>query len=110
MARKRLELMPQLSEEERASDARLRARFEAEGLSPSSIDAGLNATRPYWDAVYARHDVVRPSYGNLTQLAARESERLLDAVLRATRGDVLIALTGLLLSTAGSVWSLFLDT
>lgn len=109
-AQQRLKLMPELLEWERAIDARLKARFEAQGLSPASIDAGLNASRVVWDSVYARHGVVRPSYETLTELAARESQRLLDAVLLATRGDVAIALSGLSLSTIASACSLFLET
>lgn len=61
-----------------------------------------------WDAIYAEHDLTRPTYENTVYLAAFESRRLLGLVLNSTRRDFLVAAFGLLISTAASVGSLFL--
>lgn len=61
-----------------------------------------------WDAIYAQNGLTRPTYDNTVFLAAYESRRLLCLVLNSTRRDFLIAVGGLLISTAASVGSLFL--
>lgn len=61
-----------------------------------------------WDAIYAEHDLTRPTYDNTVFLAAYESRRLLGLVLNSTRRDFLVAAFGLLISTAASVGSIYL--
>lgn len=60
----------------------------------------------HYENIYAVSDLIRPSYGNASYLAALESKRLLSLILDATRGNLLWAGAGLIISSAASITGL----
>lgn len=100
-AGERITLMRDLAEQERAEHANVAQGTPEQGALNSAIHVDF-------DAIYAGHGLVRPSYDNVVYLAQHESQRLLGMVLSETRRDFLIAGVGLLVSTVASAGSLYL--
>jgi hypothetical protein len=96
----RITLMRDITKREQQSHA---------ALEPGpDLDIRNEAINQEYEQIYAKNDLVRPSYDNIVYLAQYESQRLLGMVLNGTRRDFLIAGVGLLVSTVASSGSLYL--
>jgi len=69
-------------------------------LSREEFDAEQNRE-------YEAHSIEKPTYGNMPYLALIETRRLLSLLFAATRGNLITAGIGLIVSTLASVGSLF---
>jgi hypothetical protein len=82
---------------------------ERDQLDPHRADAAERSAEHVarWEARYAAHQIVRPANGNLGDLAALEGKRLQLDGLGKTRWELALAGVGVILSTAGSILSLY---
>lgn len=80
---------------------------ELKALSERTAETST-ALHAKYKALYESHGLVRPSYDNLADLSAYESRRLVGVLLTASRGNLIWAGVGLLISTVASVVSLFI--
>lgn len=101
---RRVEMSERLQREEHAEHEALRA----EKLEKSVEDSEAEAINARYESYYSEAGLVRPTLEALGHLAAYESKRLAVDVLVSTRGNLIWAGVGLLISTGASVWSLFI--
>ncbi|UKF32460.1 hypothetical protein [Clavibacter phaseoli] len=82
-------------------------KAEREGAQDET-DAEYDETIEKWEAAYRVHGLLRPSYDNMNAAPLFEAERVVRLVLGSTTMGTLVALSGLLVGTTASVWSLWI--
>ncbi|MGO4594018.1 hypothetical protein AB4Z18_09375 [Leifsonia sp. 2TAF2] len=99
-------------EETRIRDSEALAEQESTEMAartPAEITAeGSAAVHEKYRLLYEQRGLIRPNHGNLVYLPAYEAQRIVGLTLDASRDNLLWAGIGLLVSTAASVWSLWL--
>ncbi|TFC83861.1 hypothetical protein E3T23_00940 [Cryobacterium cheniae] len=97
---KRIEKSQELSKAYMAEIAEL-TRQQSDGAVGYMINVRYHA-------LYAENQLIRPTIESIEYLAAEDSKRLIEMILVSTRGNLIWAGVGLMLSSAASLWSVFI--
>lgn len=85
-------------------------RVEAMGQLMKRLEADPKGDMEAYRREFAEHDLEMPTWGNLVQLALFESRRLFGNIAAGSRSQLIVAGSGLLLSTFASAASLYMAT
>ena len=123
-AEQRVAEMERLREKHRPETAALRADLDARRTAEAdrlgrtltveererwnaSDEVEMNALRAQHEAEFAASGLVRPTNGNIAQLAQHESQWVVGRLVDANRGNLWMLGAGIVLQTVASIWSLF---
>ena len=99
-------------EEKRIVDSKALAEEEHAEMDARTPEQGADAAfsaaiHEKYRIRYDERDLIRPNMGNLAYLSAYEAKRIVEMSLDSTRGNLIWAGVGLLVSTVAGVWSIW---